>query len=443
MKPKDHQDIIKQMADRLREHSVPYQEGAWERFKGVEKKKPRLLVLWPYLSAAAAILIAVVLFLKPEQQFPITNEFVEENSQNGGEHKEGKALIEQGESNLIARSTEKNIDFQPSGTKQHTKIAVVSATVVEKESLKDSRFQNEEDLGPVKQKEMTAYHSEETVVGKNAVVEKAIEEPALASVVKKEEKKESVDFLTALSTMEENKNFIENRDMDKKWSMGLDVSPNISSNNQVNMGGGIAIAYSVSSKVSISSGISYLQLGTEQMPHAPSRMGSPEMGLSAPSTAPSDDILRPQKGVYLASGTRVKTLNKTAANLIGFDIPLTVNYHVSKNFYASAGVSVFNVLNEERTNQYENQEVEVSYSGTGNATPEPMYRTFYSNEVVGEKQYQGKGLSGFYNFSIGYSIPVSKRVGLAIEPFFKIPINTFRDEDMNLSNGGIKISTRF
>jgi hypothetical protein len=39
MKPEDHQDIIKQMANRLREHSVPYREGAWERFEKLERKK--------------------------------------------------------------------------------------------------------------------------------------------------------------------------------------------------------------------------------------------------------------------------------------------------------------------------------------------------------------------------------------------------------------------
>src|SRR5690606_10566636 len=74
----NHQDIIKEMADRLREHSVPYKEGAWERFKEAERRKPRYLVLWPYLSAAAAILIAVILFLKPEESNIVVNELAEQ-----------------------------------------------------------------------------------------------------------------------------------------------------------------------------------------------------------------------------------------------------------------------------------------------------------------------------------------------------------------------------
>ena len=433
MKPEDHQ-IIKQMADRLREHSVPYKEGAWERFKELEKKKSRNLVLWPYFSAAAAILIAVILFSKPEQQIPVTNEIVKQNITRGGGgvHEEGKTAIDE-DRKPIAKRIDKDVGFQTSGIRRDVEIAVISKSAVEKEGLTEG-FQNSLEPVSVHQEQMTSFQSEEIGVGENTLIEKGITEPALVSTVKKEEKKGPTDFLSALLTIKEDSDFVDHNDIDKKWSFGLDISPNISSNKQVNMGGGVALAYSVSPKVSFSSGVSYLQLDAERMIRASSQMGSPN------STSGGLNL---QEGVYLGSGTRVKTLNKTASNLIGLDIPLNINYHVSKNLFASAGISVFNVFNEERIDQYENQEVEVFYSGSDNRTPEPMIRTFYSSEVAREKQYQGKGLSGFYNFSVGYSIPVSKKVGLSFEPFFKIPMNTLRDKDMNLSNGGIKISTKF
>jgi hypothetical protein len=437
MKPDDHQDIIKQMADRLREHAVPYQEGAWERFKEIEKKKPRRLVLWPYFSAAAAILIAIVWFLKPEQQLPLTNELVEQNIQK--EDNGMKSIKGQEKSNIrenpIGNNVDvQNVDVQTFGRKQIARTALVSKAVVEKERLKDSGFENGLEPVALKQEEMAVYRSEEGMIDKNNAIEKVITEPSsLVSVsVRKEE---PADLLAALLANED-KGIIDNKGIDKKWSIGLEISPNISSNKQLNMGGGIAFAYSVSPKVSFSSGISYLQLDADRPPNMPSQMSS------SPSSS-SDTNEDFTVGGFPIGRSHVKTLNRVEANLIGLDVPLAIDYHVNKNLFASFGVSVFTVLNEDRINQFKNQEVNVLYNGAENKTPEPVVQTFYSMEKASEKHYEGKGLSGFYNFSIGYSIPVSKRVGLSVEPFFKIPMNTFRDDDMNLSNGGIKISTKF
>src|SRR5690606_27405476 len=66
MEPDKNKDIAERVAEMLREHSLPYEEGAWERFKKYEAMKSRKLVLWPYLSAAATILLAVTLFINKD-----------------------------------------------------------------------------------------------------------------------------------------------------------------------------------------------------------------------------------------------------------------------------------------------------------------------------------------------------------------------------------------
>src|SRR5690606_2483753 len=64
MKPDKHKDITEQMAEKLRKHSLPYKEGAWERFQEFEASKSKKIVLWPYFTAAAAMLIfAFTLFI--------------------------------------------------------------------------------------------------------------------------------------------------------------------------------------------------------------------------------------------------------------------------------------------------------------------------------------------------------------------------------------------
>lgn len=441
MKSEDHQDIIKQIADRLREHSVPYKEGAWERFKEMEKKKrPIYVVLWPYLSAAAVILIAIVLFLNPSQQTIVTSELVEKNIEKK-EYKQKRNVKELGEPSLQAKVIDKEVIQQINAVKQNNGLALVAKAAITKEDLNDNGIHSDVKTGVLKVEEMTAFHKEDKGINESSkAVKETTTEPSLITSGK--EKKEPVDFLTALSTMKEDENPHENKNMDKKWSLGLDVSPNIGNNKHVNMGGGVSFAYSVSPKVSISSGISYLQVGAEEMPSF-SGLSSPSAhpGVAGPS-GPALDLSSP--GVAYPGGrSQTKTLHKMESSVVGLDIPFAINYHVNDRFYASAGFSVFNVINEGRMNEFENRVVDVVYRGAENKTPEPVVHTFFSKETLNEKDYAERNVNGFFNFSVGYSIPVSKKVGLSIEPFFKIQMSTLVEEDMNLSNGGIKISTRF
>ncbi len=435
MKSEDHQDIIKQMAERLREHSVPYKEGAWERFKEVEKKKSRHMVLWPYFSAAAVILIAIILFLKPSQQIIMPSELVVRSNEKQMD-KEVGIVNEPSAPGLQTSTIDKESVTKVDMQKRNREIVLASKTT--NEYVSDNSIQVERlDVNLLKLEDMTAYNENKEVREGNSKVDDGFTRPSLITSVK--EKKEPVDFLTALSAIKEEESFHENRSMEKKWSLGLDVAPNIGNNNHVNMGAGVSFAYSISPKVSISSGISYLQVGAEGMPNpslnfpsASSRYaGSPTLELSSPGVA------------YPGGRSQTKILNKIEASVAGLDIPFAINYHVNKRLYASAGFSVFNVLNEGRISQFENRVVDVVYRGADNKTPEPVVQTFLSKELISEKDYQGRNVNGFFNFSVGYAIPVSKKVGLSIEPFFKMQMSTLAEEDMNLSNGGIKISTRF
>src|SRR5690606_3955012 len=53
----EHKELIHRLAERLRNHTEPYKDGAWERFAATHgKRRP---TLWPYASAAAVLLAAV------------------------------------------------------------------------------------------------------------------------------------------------------------------------------------------------------------------------------------------------------------------------------------------------------------------------------------------------------------------------------------------------
>jgi len=47
------------------------------------------------------------------------------------------------------------------------------------------------------------------------------------------------------------------------------------------------------------------------------------------------------------------------------------------------------------------------------------------------------------NFSIGKEMRVNKRMNLSVEPYVKLPVGSFKQADMNYTNGGIRIITNF
>lgn len=432
MKPENHpKDPIQIVAEKLREHAVPYKEGSWERFKEMEKKNKKIVLL-PYFSAAAAVLlIAFTLFMMPNESKNVFPELAKQESINqqvesntSEEPLKEDVFKEQNRDNtIILRKESRNVQANATNL-----IASQSSEkkieVVEKEG--SGRGISE------KVSELAANSSTS-----NQIDERENSEIILSTILndpgKLQEKTEksaqgSRDFLTELLKMEKEEALALSIVDDKKWSVGIDFAPNMSSNNQVNMGGGVAVAYAVSPKISLSSGVSYLHVNAER--------GNVNEGMQSSPAIASDAL-------PLAGRRSSKTLSGVDASLVGLDIPLTINYHISPSIYASAGVSVFNVLSERQDNIYENSSSEVLFIASDAKRPEPVVQTYSSRERAADKNYEGKGLSGFYNFSLGYALPVSSKVGIAIEPFYKIPMGSSSGNELNLSNGGIKVSTRF
>lgn len=449
MKSKNHQDPIQHLADRLREHAVPYREGAWEQFKAMEQKRKRpLVLLWPYLSAAAVMLLALTLFLLPKEdgKLPVEVAAVLEKQPEqdiaapapnvlGGA--QGSVVQEKSEDHRMVSGSDMAAISSKTIRSPQPKIQEVFSAASPAETIVESNLLSAENVVQEKLASLSMGNQESAIYERT---ESFVEDPSeklsasrnqeAKSVLPVEEKRASVDFLADLLKIEEQERAAQHASptrQDRKWSVGLNVSPNMSANNQVNMGGGVALSYAVSPKISISSGLSYLQLDAER--------GVPNAGLYHSPISEDMGAVR--------INVQTKTLEKVQANLVGLDIPLTLNYHINDRFFTTVGVSVFGVLNERGSHQYLNQQAEVNYSSADAKTPEPVVNMFYSNEASSEKLYEGKNVSGFFNFSVGYSIPLSKKVGFAIEPFVKIPMGYISPEELNLSNGGIKISTRF
>jgi len=213
----------------------------------------------------------------------------------------------------------------------------------------------------------------------------------------------------------------------KKWDFSVELSPNIK-DKDVNFGGGFAIAYNLNDRISIGSGVSYMHLDAQRAPN-------------------KIDI--PAEFSTLGGSNNNKSLNTISTSLVGLDIPINLKLNIGNAMYANAGVSVFSVFNESRYNNFEERIAVTALASPASSSSDQKERSgvearaLYSQEVSSSTPYEGKNFTGFFNFSVGYKLPLFPKMNLAIEPYFKIPIGSLSDQDMDLNNGGFKIKASF
>lgn len=237
----------------------------------------------------------------------------------------------------------------------------------------------------------------------------------------------TIEFLLAESKKTQPKKT--NKEGLSKWDFGLLVMPT-ATRTSMNFGGGLVTAYHISEKLSLSSGINLLQLGSgENVPQAVSSMAADASFANAGTTAQGS-----------------KQLLSVDASIKAIDIPLGLVYKVNKHYYTSAGISYFNVLSEKRNNTY-SETVSVSRTSTdpvtGNMRSYSALEIRQVDEETTDRPLKGNSYLGFFNFSIGRRQNIFKQYNIQIEPFIKVPIGKLSSQDLNLMNSGVKFQLSF
>ncbi|WP_316830020.1 hypothetical protein [Pedobacter aquatilis] len=218
-----------------------------------------------------------------------------------------------------------------------------------------------------------------------------------------------------------------------KWEPGVFVAPSMGNDNKVNMNYGFSLSYNVADKLSISSGITYAALSTTSNPSALNASHNDAVA-SAPVTS---------TGFAYSSASR--SLESINASVRGINIPLELKYNLSKKFYAGAGVSALAVLNNKQDNNYLVSSAQ--NTAVANSAGITEQRMLIVTDRVSEPQSQAATASdkyiGFYNFSLGYKQKISKKNDFAIEPFLRLPMKTFSNDNLNLTNGGVRLKFDF
>lgn len=406
MQPTEHMDpsedeLIAHIRQSLARHEEAYVAGAWEKFDKEEGRKKPVLWIWSISGAAAVLLICAGLFLFVNKQHPDkTNGKV---SGTATDIVKIPAKEKQAGVPAVLETEETGQTGVTVGKPGEVNLPVSSAKV------KDTLIVHPASISTVDPTSAVA-------------VNKPVNQPSNntpAGVVK--DNTPVQPKRNPISTVPKQEALASAKDQHRKnakWEMGVIVAPSFGNTKKLHMGYGVSMAYALSDKISLNSGIAYNEMAASKDISSPVTMGI----------------------------AKTKDIQSTEAKLIGIDIPLEIKYHLSKNVYANVGVSAFAVLDQKRNNTYlEDKIVQNSYVASDGSARSEAYAVTEKvvEEAPVEPEIKNGRYLGFYNFSIGYKQKISKKNSVSIEPFMKLPMKEVTKENLRMLGTGVRLKFDF
>lgn len=416
-------------------HEEPYLPGAWEKFNESAAVAPKRTFGWYQLLGVAAMLLVcafVFLYVDKAVENPKV-EVAKKKTLPGGPLQTDDVIPETADELPVIPELERSIYTAQRKSSTETMDSVIN------DALENKYVYQAIDSAAILQQRGILTLPEQGIQLRNLTgINKIQLGPGLAL-----RSKMAVPTLTPLGSAEQQnenarsfQNFLEKEQLltsaksgldenqakagQDKWELGLLVAPSIGNNNKLNLGYGVSMAYALSKKVEVVSGITYNDMhASNQVPAAPANTAAFFSGDS-------------------------KSLQSVEASVSGVDIPLGIKYNLSKKIYANIGVSAFAVLNERKNNTYL-QETSMQTVSTDPGTAGEM-RIVVLNQKITEKAPDpsvGDKYLGFYNLSFGVKQPLSKKNTLSFEPFLKLPMKETSADNLKLIGTGIKLKLDF
>lgn len=200
---------------------------------------------------------------------------------------------------------------------------------------------------------------------------------------------------------------------------------------KVNMGGGLLSEIAIGKRLSITSGV----LLTKQ-----------SLQMNEPASLPTlATTLSPGKNGVIQSNSQEqkRTLNM---QLIGLDIPINVQYHLSKNtnkgLYVSMGLSSLAYLQEDYTHTTR-ETITRKYYGT---SVQPNTVDTYVTETNAKSNPESLSRFDFakmLNVSMGMKYVVANNMQILIEPYIKYPLGSLTNEELKFGSAGVNLRCSF
>jgi len=434
-------ELIDHIRDSLQAHEEAYTPGTWERFSTSEEKKRSRFIYWPLWSAAAIILVISSIFLLQNEQPDAVHSTVKtkipKTKKQDDSEKENSLKAYSYADKSTRSAPVKNTFPLP---QKSPDIAIKNNTSFGNEigeAASNNAFSQNQDA-TLSQLNRYDLENQNKLAGAIYTEKTNLNPDFSQAQIKLDRKKNPKTKMTFEQLLEQDshKSSLVKTDKSKtltKWEPGVFVAPSMGNDNKVNMNYGFSLSYSLADKLSISSGIAYAALSTTSNPAA----GAGSMG-DAAANAPSTS-----KAIAYSSAS--KRFESVDASISGINIPLELKYNISDKFYTGVGVSALAILNNKQNNNYLVSSAQ--NTTVANISGISEQKMLVVTERVSEPQTGSPTPNdkyiGFYNFSLGYKQKISKKNNFAVEPFLRLPMKTFSNDKLNLTNGGVRLKFDF
>ena len=452
---KEDKELIDVIVDQLRQaKEPPYKVGAWEKFKAENNSAGATLYsmrrIW-YAAASVLLLmgLATAWFMSGESN--ITGDKIVQHTSEEPENgkQDSKPLVEAGspETAFVDKYHQSDLTADPSSRD--------NVPLDEYEFRLSSRYYKHEGLGLMQARsgiEMTeAVHiphmlplqSRSVSLGYSSAEQPIEDFPA-------QEFDRHLASLSAVQgkvlAMKEVEPYAQSQRirLSDRFELGVFVSPYATSQ-KMDVGGGLSLSYKLAKRLSIRTGASYNNYEVNTLKN-PVEESSTETVVEKNVAGRNAIAMEATGAAAYQNMLIVPNVNAIKGFVQSIDIPVELKFNVDRSIYAAAGVSYSAILNQQRNAYYiENVNVETFADGypenkeQAEQAMKPVTKTIESTE----NNVNPNGFSGFVNFSIGKDIRVNKTMGVSLEPYLKIPVGQYRRADMDYTNGGIRIITRF
>ncbi|PTS93793.1 hypothetical protein DBR11_24590 [Pedobacter sp. HMWF019] len=412
MEAPDKKELIDEIAALFKEHEEPYEAGAWEDFSKRSKKKGPIGVIWIGVAAALLVICSVLPFIwKKNSVEQITVGL-----------KKGQTKLP--EITLDGNSGSKeNHNVEPEKSKSDVLEGNQTGLINQALSFKNKDHQNQiinelisKEAVESKASIAIASDSSSKPFKKTDIASAGLKSQDHVAGNEKAKEKDFMEFLREESSKPATKTA--KAKTDSRWDFGVEVSPTLLQS-RLNMGAGVTTEYKLSKSFSLSSGVAYVAM-------AAGKNLTPDFSQ--------------------ASMMSNKKLTSVNSDIRAIDIPISLTFNVNKQLYTSVGVSYFGVISEKRNNKYLT-ELEVSSTlqdvATGDIKSFQSVLREKNNEVVTETPLNGNSYLGFFNFSVGRKQEIFNKYNIVVEPFLKIPVGKLSNQDLKLTNGGVRLKLTF
>ncbi|PRD56259.1 outer membrane beta-barrel protein [Sphingobacterium gobiense] len=229
----------------------------------------------------------------------------------------------------------------------------------------------------------------------------------------------------------------------ERFELGAFVSPS-TTDRSFDLGGGLVLAYRFNDKLAIRTGASFNQYEVGMLQSHVQEVEEEIRRAEAP-IKDADQVISKQASMLRTDNFFVPNLNAVTGKVQTLDIPLEIRYTLTRQLYATGGISYAAVLSQERFDHYEQSAGIPTYSSASDSDmpTENLVSTVETTRKSDDQNINTNGFGGFINFSVGRRANIGKTMKISVEPFVKFPVGQFKRADMNYTNGGIRIMTSF